>query len=118
MITPAHAVHGCFSATITYQGHPQRHVDPDKTSEGWIATADGATALGEPLGAMTWFPVNNTPRDKARYTFRVTAPSSVAVAANGLLARRRAGRTTWTWRETSPRTGCTRPPGPAATEPD
>jgi aminopeptidase N len=104
VITPAHAVRARFGTTITYHGHPQRHIDPDNGSEGWIATADGATALDEPVGAMTWFPVNNTPRDKARYTFQVTAPSSVAVAANGLLAGRRtnAGGTTWTWRETSP----------------
>jgi aminopeptidase N len=53
---------------------------------------------------MTWIPVNNTPRDKARYTFRVTAPSRLAVASNGLLARRvRHGHTTtWTWRERVP----------------
>jgi aminopeptidase N len=104
VITPARAVSGRFTATVVYDGHPRRHKDPDGTYEGWITTPDGATALNEPVGSMTWFPNNNTPRDKARYTFRVTAPSRLAVAANGVLAKRarHAGRTTWTWHERVP----------------
>ena len=37
---------------------------------------------------MTWVPSNNTPGDKARYTFRVNVPSALKVAANGVLASR------------------------------
>lgn len=104
VIRPAHAVKGRFATTVVYGGQPRRHKDPDGSDEGWIATSDGATALNEPVGSMTWFPNNNTPRDKARYTFRVSAPSGLAVAANGVLAKREshAGRTTWTWREDVP----------------
>ena len=104
VITPATPVRGAFTTSVSYGGHPRRHTDPDGSSEGWIRTPDGATALGEPVGTMTWIPVNNTPRDKARYTFKVTAPSRLAVAANGLLTRRiRHERVaTWTWHERVP----------------
>ncbi len=104
VITPALPVRGAFTTSVTYAGRPDKHTDPDKTSEGWIRTPDGATALGEPVGTMTWLPVNNTPRDKARYTFRVTAPARLAVASNGVLTHRtRHGRTTtWVWQERVP----------------
>ena len=36
---------------------------------------DGATFVNQPVGAMTLFPNNNTPRDKATYTFTVDAPT-------------------------------------------
>ncbi|HET7356592.1 MAG TPA: M1 family metallopeptidase [Nocardioidaceae bacterium] len=104
IITPTTPVRGVFTASISYGGHPVRHTDPDGSSEGWIRTPDGATALGEPVGTMTWIPVDNTPRDKARYTFKVTAPVRLAVVANGLLTRRiRHERVvTWTWHERVP----------------
>jgi aminopeptidase N len=104
VVTPARPVRGRFDTTVTYGGRPQHHIDPDNTSEGWITTVDGATTVNEPVGAMTWFPVNNTPRDKARYTFVATAPSRLAVAANGDLVRRvgHERTTTWTWRQRAP----------------
>ena len=104
VVTPATPVRGAFTASVSYGGHPLRHTDPDQSSEGWIRTPDGATALGEPVGTMTWIPVNNTPRDKARYTIKVTAPARLAVASNGVLVRRiRHERVvTWTWRERVP----------------
>lgn len=104
VVTPATPVRGVFTTSVTYGGRPLRHTDPDQSSEGWIRTHDGATALGEPVGTMTWVPVNNTPRDKARYTFKVTAPARLSVAANGVLTRRiRHERVvTWTWREQVP----------------
>ncbi|GAA2138432.1 M1 family metallopeptidase [Nocardioides koreensis] len=104
VISPARPVQGAFSATIRYRGTPHDHTDPDKSSEGWIVTDDGATTVNEPVGSMTWFPNNNTPRDKARYTFVITAPAGREVAANGrLVDRSRDGdRTTWTWRQAVP----------------
>jgi aminopeptidase N len=40
----------------------------------------------EPAGAAGWFPVNDHPRDKATYTFRITVAKPWVVAANGLLS--------------------------------
>jgi len=104
VVTPRRAVRGAFTTTVSYTGKPRDHTDPDDSQEGWVRTPDGATALGEPVGAMTWLPSNNTPGDKATYTFRVTAPARLKVAANGVLARRttHGARTTWVWRETAP----------------
>lgn len=104
VVTPARTVEGRFTARVTYAGTPREHTDPDGSTEGWVRTSDGAVALGEPVGAMTWLPSDNTPGDKATYTFRVTAPAGYQVAANGdLAARRRHGaRTTWVWKERDP----------------
>ena len=80
----------------------ETHVDPDGARDGWVP--DRPTA-GRPCSASrsgppTWFPSNNTPRDKATYTVRVDR----AVGARGGRQRRpgAAGRqhgasTTWTW---------------------
>jgi aminopeptidase N len=101
VVRPARAVRGTFTARIDYRGVPVTHIDPDGSKDGWIPTKDGATALNEPVGSMTWFPNNNTPRDKATFTFAITAPSGLKVASNGLLAsrHRRGTQTTWTWRQ-------------------
>jgi aminopeptidase N len=53
---------------------------------------------------MTWFPNNNTPRDKATFSLAVTVPHTLEVASNGnLLSRARHGsQRTWRWRQTRP----------------
>jgi aminopeptidase N len=101
VLTPARPVSGRFVTTIRYGGVPTTHIDPDGAQDGWVPTADGATVVSEPLGASTWIPNNNTPRDKATFRVRVTAPRALAVAGNGDLTGRRTehGRTTWTWRQ-------------------
>ncbi|MCW2793634.1 MAG: pepN 2 [Nocardioides sp.] len=104
VVTPAKPVRDVFTTKVVYSGTPSEHTDADGSTEGWVRTADGAIALGEPVGAMTWLPSNNTPADKATYTFRVTAPSTVQVAANGNLVKEVAHGTdtTWLWRSTDP----------------
>jgi aminopeptidase N len=93
-----------FIVTVEYSGNPQRVVDPDGSFEGWITTDDGAFVVNEPQGSPGWFPVNDTPRDKATYDIRVTVPEGHTVMANGELIsqRTRQGKTTWHWRELSP----------------
>jgi aminopeptidase N len=96
-----------FRTVIAYHGTPHFLTDPDKSADGWLATTDGATALSEPIGSMTWFPNNNTPSDKATYGITVTAPSSKTVASNGRLVAASTSTspsqtTTWHWRETDP----------------
>jgi hypothetical protein len=106
IITPATPVSGEFVTVIDYSGVPNRHRDPDGSYEGWVATPDGASAVNEPVGAMTWYPNNNTPTDKATFDFDITIPSTItggamAAASNGeLVARTPSGdgsRTTWSW---------------------
>jgi aminopeptidase N len=98
-VIPARPVSGTFRTAVRYHGRPVTHLDADGSKDGWVPTSDGATVLSEPVGAMTWFPNNNTPRDKATFTLRVTAPAGLAVASNGDLRshRRDGSRTTWTW---------------------
>ncbi|MGI8433571.1 MAG: M1 family metallopeptidase [Nocardioidaceae bacterium] len=103
-ITPTHPVgrgrH--FSTVVTYHGLPQFHIDPDGVRDGWVNTPDGETVVAEPVGAMTWFPCNNTLADKATYRFTVRAPKRLTVAANGLPVRtvEHPRSTTSHWRET------------------
>jgi len=105
VVTPAHPVSGVFTTRVRYAGKPVTHHDPDGSDDGWIPTSDGgATVVSEPLGSMTWFPSNDTPRDKATYDVRVDAPSTYKVAGNGDLAGRRVhgDRTTWHWSQRRP----------------
>ncbi|MCW2769108.1 MAG: pepN 2 [Aeromicrobium sp.] len=103
-VTPAHPLKGGFRTVVDYHGTPQTYTDPDGSSEGWIPTPDGATVLAEPIGAMTWFPDNNTPRDKATFDIALTVPQGLEAASNGVLDSRRhhAGTTTWSWRQDRP----------------
>jgi aminopeptidase N len=96
-----------FEVTVKYGGVPEPIVDPDESIEGWVvpeADPDGAFVVNEPQGSPGWFPVNDTPLDKATYDFRITVPEGHSVLANGRLLwkRTRHGRTTWRWAEDSP----------------
>jgi aminopeptidase N len=105
VVTPAEPVSGRFRTVVRYAGTPVTHIDPDGAQDGWVPTSDGgATVVSEPVGAATWFPNNNTPRDKARFSVRVDAPARFAVAGNGNLVGRhvRAARTTWHWTQPRP----------------
>ena len=64
-----------FTVTIDYAGTPAVVTDPDESLEGWVPTDDGAFVVGEPQGSPAWYPVNDNPRDKATYDFRVTVPA-------------------------------------------
>jgi uncharacterized repeat protein (TIGR01451 family) len=117
IVTPATPVSGDFTTVVTYHGAPSSHTDADGSSEGWNRTADGATLLGQPVGMMTGYPHNNTPADKATYTFTIDIPSTlnnVAGTAPGASAAVSVGelqsktpssdgsRTTWVWRHAKP----------------
>ncbi|MGZ0713146.1 M1 family aminopeptidase (plasmid) [Coraliomargarita sp. W4R53] len=117
IVTPASPVSGEFTTVVTYHGTPSAHVDTDGSLEGWNRTSDGATFLGQPIGAMAGYPHNNTPADKATYTFTLdipsilntvagTAPSASAAVSNGELIEKSAStdgsRTTWVWDQTKP----------------
>ena len=107
-IRPSKALQpGAFSVEVAYSGTPVTHVDPDDAEEGWVATPDGATALGQPIGTMAWIPSNNTPADKATYKFSYTIPNQLdgqdlAAVGNGELISKTpvgANETTWVWEQ-------------------
>ncbi|WP_251091930.1 M1 family metallopeptidase [Streptomyces sp. Caat 7-52] len=106
VVTPRRALRAGqrFRVRVAYHGTPKPVTDPDGSADGWIPTDDGAFVAGEPQGAMTWFPVNGHPKDKASYDFTITVPQGRTAVANGVLLGRRTahGRTTFRWRETRP----------------
>jgi aminopeptidase N len=93
-----------FTVRVVYSGQPEEIIDPDESSEGWIPTDDGAFVVNEPQGSPGWYPVNDTPRDKATFDFDITVPAGRVAMANGELIsqRTRNGSTTWSWREDAP----------------
>nr|WP_202501457.1 M1 family metallopeptidase [Streptomyces sp. SID5785] len=95
-----------FRATVRYDGAPVTITDPDGSEEGWLRTADGALALGEPTGSMAWFPGNHHPSDKATYDITVTVPTDVQAVSNGELRSRKESadgrRTTYAWHVAQP----------------
>ena len=101
-VTPSRGIRkgAQFVAVIRYAGIPQTLPD----GSGFIHTDDGALVVGQPHVADTWFPANDHPVDRASYTFRVTVPSDLEVAANGRLegTSTRGGWTTWKWDARAP----------------
>jgi aminopeptidase N len=93
-----------FTVVVGYGGTPTVVTDPDSSIEGWVPTDDGAFVVGEPQGSPAWYPVNDNPRDKATYDFRVSVPDGLTVMANGVLVSHATsgGRTTWVWHEADP----------------
>lgn len=93
-----------FRTTVRYSGTPETLTDPDGSEEGWLRTADGALALGEPTGSMTWFPGNHHPSDKASYDIKVTVPEGLQAVSNGELKDETTlnGRATFTWHSAEP----------------
>jgi aminopeptidase N len=94
-----------FTVEVVYAGKPKAIKDPDKSIEGWVPTDDGAFVVAEPQGSPGWYPVNDTPRDKATFDFTITVPAGREAVANGILLgppTTEAGKTTWHWAEGSP----------------
>jgi aminopeptidase N len=106
IITPAAAVTvgTSFTTVVEYHGVPGPVTDPDGSPDGWIPTDDGAFVAGEPQGAPTWFPANDTPADKATYRISMTVPKGISAIGNGKLlsSTTAAGHTTWVWKESRP----------------
>jgi aminopeptidase N len=106
IVTPTAGISAgaAFVVDVRYRGRPRPLKDADGSTEGWMATRDGAFVVGEPQGSPTWFPCNDHPLDKATYSFEVTVPRGIEAIANGsLLGRHRHGRrVTWDWAEDQP----------------
>ncbi|MBQ1040328.1 M1 family metallopeptidase [Micromonospora sp. C81] len=93
-----------FTVAVDYAGVPTAVVDGSLGSGGFLHTADGAVALGQPDSAATWFPVNDHPSDKATYDLAVTVPDGLAALSNGVPGPKSSadGWTTWHWSERAP----------------
>lgn len=76
-----------FTTVVVYGGTPQPLADPelDFIAQGWNWQDKTIYVVSEPAGAMTWYPSNNHPTDKATYTLRITVDEPYVVAANGVL---------------------------------
>ncbi|MGB3737110.1 MAG: M1 family metallopeptidase [Ilumatobacter sp.] len=101
-----------FTTVIEYAGTP---VDNEFIAgevgrpSGWHTRDGFVFVAGEPLSASTFHPANDHPSDKASFTYRITAPSDLTVAANGTLEDTTTvtddvagNRTTWTFVQPDP----------------
>ncbi|MEV4658293.1 M1 family metallopeptidase [Micromonospora sp. NPDC049301] len=93
-----------FTVAVDYAGVPTAVTDGELGSGGFLHTADGAVALGQPDSAATWFPVNDHPSDKASYDLAVTVPDGLSALSNGVPGPKSSvdGWTTWRWSERTP----------------
>ncbi|MDQ2955861.1 MAG: M1 family metallopeptidase [Actinomycetota bacterium] len=90
-----------FTVTVVYHGVP------DPNGAWYYSPSGGAFAVGEPEAASSWFPVNETTRDKATFALHATVPTGWSVVSNGLPGKgaSQAGWSTFNWRESTPITG-------------
>ncbi|MBC9714292.1 M1 family metallopeptidase [Streptomyces sp. TRM66268-LWL] len=106
-ITPAQplADDAEFTVEVRYSGNPKA-LGRGGHKDGWLPTDDGAFVMGEPLGAMTWYPVNNTTHDPATYDTRITVPAALTGVSNGryegVEPATDKGMRTFSWRNTTP----------------
>ncbi|MDX3658190.1 M1 family metallopeptidase [Streptomyces sp. ID05-26A] len=94
-----------FTTVVTYGGRPTTINDASLGRSGWqISSTGGAFAAGQPHSATTWFPANDTPRDKAALKVAARVPDGWTAISNGLEGpvTREGGWTTFTWSEETP----------------
>jgi aminopeptidase N len=79
-----------FRVQVAYEGEPG--TDAEQLGEfgtGWYARPSSAIGLAEPSALLSWAAVNDSPKDKARFSFRLTAPITEQAVANGVFLGRR-----------------------------
>ena len=93
-----------FKVVVAYGGVPGPVDDPLFGDAGFLATSDGALALGQPFSAATWYPANDHPSDAASYRIRISVPEGVEAISNGILRSHRSvgDREVWRWRAREP----------------
>jgi aminopeptidase N len=99
-ITPvtALATGEAFTVVVEYKGIPeQMNSIAIPVQTGWVTFDKGIFVLSEPDGAASFYPVNDHPLDKAKFTFRVTVPKPYEVAANGVLQEKNDNGNTTTY---------------------
>jgi aminopeptidase N len=88
-IYPANPVSSGTPMTVQvhYSGVPDeiRARGSHSSPGGWFRLKDGgAVAIGEPLSASAWYPVNEIQTDRARFAVIATVPEPFEVVSNGL----------------------------------
>ncbi|MCB7137378.1 M1 family metallopeptidase [Cellulosimicrobium marinum] len=88
---------------VEYGGRPRPWIGP-WGDVGWEELTEGSLVAGQPDGAPTWFPCNDTPAHKAVFEITVTTDAGYTVVANGPLldVSRRASTRTWRHGPTAP----------------
>ncbi|MDR1775784.1 MAG: fibronectin type III domain-containing protein [Actinomycetes bacterium] len=87
-----------FKLTVPYTtGILDNFVADGESAQGFFKRVDnkGVAAIGEPLGAIYWFPNNNTPKDGATYKITLKYPSGFSGVGPGV--RTAVSATTSTW---------------------
>nr|WP_239092305.1 M1 family metallopeptidase [Streptomyces sp. SID14478] len=97
-VTPARPLHKGqpFAVTVAYRGNGKA---PRTSLSGWKFGTDGGFACAaQSSRADTFMPCNDTPSDKATWTFHLSAPEGYVAAANGELTgkdKRADGSAVW-----------------------
>ncbi|WP_405179479.1 M1 family metallopeptidase [Nocardia sp. NBC_01377] len=92
-----------FTVRVDYAGQAADH-----EGEGWTyAPSGGAFVAGEPHSATTWYPLNDTPLDKATFTLHATVPAEWEVVSNGVRTKNivRGDKRTVSWESRKPGLG-------------
>lgn len=90
-VRPARAIEAGakFAVVVAYHGTPRAIPDPSSDDPGilplgWINRGAGVSyVVSEPVGAGSWYPVNDVPFDKATYSFAITVDKPLTAVANG-----------------------------------
>ena len=92
VVTPAAplALGAEFTCVVRYNGKPEGVRDPSMPmfAMGWTVRDGEAYVFSQPAGAMTYFPCNDHPKDKALFSFRLRVPKPLDAVANGVLVEK------------------------------
>ncbi len=88
-----------FDLAVTYGGTPVQSAErgPGIAPSGWKIGDGFIYVAGQPIAAATFHPANDHPSDKASFTYRITAPSNLTVAASGTKTSTETNGDTTTW---------------------
>lgn len=105
VITPAAPVASgdTFETRVKYSGTPESAEAGSLGENGWQrSSSGGAFAAGEPHSATSWYPANDTPKDKATFKLDARVPNGWSVISNGVESPATPGGDGWTtyhWNE-------------------
>lgn len=72
-----------FDVEVVYDGTPEPINDSVGTGGWQNSQSGGAFAAGQPHSASAWYPVNDHPRDKAKFHVAARVPEGWKVVSNG-----------------------------------